>query len=104
MSIIIAEVSIVPLGAKTPSLSHFVAEVEKTLADFKNIKTLLTPMGTVLEGEIDDVLAAIRKMHETPFLQGAQRVSTRISIDDRRDKTLSMIGKIEAVKSKLNNQ
>jgi uncharacterized protein YqgV (UPF0045/DUF77 family) len=40
-------------------------------------------------------------MHETPFLNGAKRVSTRIGIDDRRDKTLSMAGKMEAVKSKL---
>ncbi len=104
MPIVIAEISIVPLGTTTPSLSHFVANVEKVLEDFKNIKSLLTPMGTVLEGELDEILAAVRKMHETPFLNGAQRVSTRISIDDRRDKTLSMTQKIEAVKSKLTNQ
>ena len=43
-------------------------------------------------------------MHETPFLKGALRVSTRISIDDRRDKELSMEGKLEAVKVKLKKE
>lgn len=98
---VIAQVTVVPLGTATPSLSAYVAGVEKVLAKYTNIKTLLTPMATILEGDLDEILTAVREMHETPFLNGAQRVSTRIGIDDRRDKQLSMEGKIKAVKEKL---
>jgi uncharacterized protein (TIGR00106 family) len=101
MGHVIAEVTVVPLGTATPSLSAYVAGVEKVLAKYTNIKTLLTPMATILEGDLDEILTAVREMHETPFLKGAQRVSTRISIDDRRDKKLSMEGKVKAVKEKL---
>jgi uncharacterized protein (TIGR00106 family) len=101
MGHVIAEVTVVPLGTATPSLSAYVAGVEKVLAKYTNIKTLLTPMATILEGDLDEILTAVRQMHETPFLNGAQRVSTRISIDDRRDKQLSMEGKVKAVKEKL---
>ncbi len=62
---------------------------------------MLTPMATVLEGELPLILDLIRDMHEEPFRNGALRVSTRISIDDRRDKNITMKGKIEAVESKL---
>jgi uncharacterized protein (TIGR00106 family) len=98
---VIVEVTVVPLGTGTPSLSSYVAKVEKILAKHSNIKSMLTPMSTIMEGRLEDILKVIRKMHEEPFKNGAQRVSTRISIDDRRDKVISMEGKIKAVKSKL---
>jgi uncharacterized protein YqgV (UPF0045/DUF77 family) len=47
------------------------------------------------------VLGIIREMHEVPFLSGAQRVSTRISIDDRRDKIVTIDNKLKAVTTKL---
>ncbi len=61
----------------------------------------LTPMGTVLEGDLDKVLAMIRKMHESAFIKGAQRVVTIINIDDRRDKKATMESKVISVESKL---
>ena len=97
----IVEVTVVPLGTGSTSLSAYVAGVEKVLAGHKNIKTMLTPMSTIMEGDLDEILTAIREMHETPFLNGAKRVSTRISIDDRRDKHASMKGKMASVKEKL---
>jgi uncharacterized protein (TIGR00106 family) len=101
MSKIIAEVTVVPLGTATASLSAYVAEVEKVLKYFPRIKSLLTPMSTILEGEMDDVLAAVKAMHEVPFQKGAMRVSTTLRIDDRRDKAISMKSKLDAVKGKL---
>jgi len=101
MGKIIAEVTVVPLGTATTSLSGFVAEAEKVLKKFPAVRSLLTPMSTILEGEMADVLAVAQAMHETPFQNGAQRVMTRVSIDDRRDKEITMAGKVAAVKSKL---
>ena len=100
MSKVIAELVVVPLGTGSPSLSSYVAGVEKLLATF-NLKTMLTPMGTVLEGELDEVLRAVRAVHEVPFQAGALRVSTTVKIDERRDKELSMDGKVRAVREKL---
>lgn len=101
MGKIIAEVTVVPLGTATTSLSQFVAEVENVLKNFPALKSLLTPMSTILEGDMDDVLDAIKAMHEAPFRMGALRVSTTLRIDDRRDKTITMAGKLAAVKSKM---
>lgn len=98
---VIAEVVVVPLGTGSTSLSSYVADVEKVLALHPQVKSMLTPMSTILEGKLDEILALIRQMHEAPFLKGAGRVSTRISIDDRRDKQASMQSKLDAVKSKL---
>jgi len=101
MGKVIAEVTVVPLGTASASLSSFVAEAEKVLKKFPALKSLLTPMSTILEGEMTDVLAAVRAMHEAPFRMGALRVSTTLRIDDRRDQEITMAGKVASVKSKL---
>ncbi len=101
MSKVVAELTIVPLGTASPSLSAYVADVEGVLRSVVGLKVMLTPMATVLEGELDLILETVRRVHELPFRMGARRVSTRLSIDDRRDKELSMSGKIEAVQEKL---
>lgn len=101
MGKVIAEVTVVPLGTGSTSLSHFVAEVEKVLKKFPAIVSMLTPMSTILEGDMDDVLEALKAMHEVPFRLGALRVSTTLRLDDRRDKALTMQGKLAAVKGKL---
>lgn len=100
MNKIVAEVTVVPLGTATASLSRYVAEVEKTLKRFPRLKSMLTPMSTILEGEMDDVLAALKAMHEAPFLMGAARVATTLRIDDRRDRKVTMAGKLAAVRKK----
>ncbi len=96
----IVEVTITPLGTKTPSVSYYVAEVHKVLEE-ANLSHQLTPMGTIIEGELKDILDVIQTMHEVPFQKGAQRVSTSIKIDDRRDKIASMDQKLKSVQEKL---
>lgn len=98
----IVEVTIVPLGTESPSVSKYVAEVHKVLQQAAEpIKFQLTPMSTIIEGELDDLFAVIRRMHEVPFAKGAQRVSTSIRIDERRDKTSTMESKLQSVHEKL---
>ena len=96
----IVQVTIVPLGTGSTSLSQYVADVEKVLEKYSDLNHQLTPMSTIIEGDLNRILEAVREMHEVPFRNGAQRVSTKISIDDRRDKEASMDAKIAAVKSK----
>ncbi|MEW6141938.1 MAG: MTH1187 family thiamine-binding protein [Chloroflexota bacterium] len=97
---VIAEVSIVPIGTGGTSLSSYVAGCLAALEKDKSVKRLLTPMGTILEGQLDDVLKVIMKMHEVPFTVGAARVVTTIKIDDRRDKKATMERKVKSVLAK----
>jgi uncharacterized protein (TIGR00106 family) len=97
----IVEVSVVPLGTKTPSVSVYVARAVRILEQEADLKYETTAMGTIIEGDLDKILAAVRKMHEEVFEEGAARVVTTIKIDDRRDKARTMKEKIESVRSKL---
>ena len=97
----IAEISVVPLGTKTPSVSQYVARAIKVLEKEKDIKYEITAMGTIIEGDLDRILAVVRKMHEGTFGEGVARVLTTIKIDDRRDKTQGMKGKVDSLKRKL---
>jgi uncharacterized protein (TIGR00106 family) len=97
----IAEISIVPLGTKTPSVSQYVARAIKVLEKEKDIKYELTAMGTIVEGDLDRILAVVRKMHEETFGDGVARVLTTVKIDDRRDKAQGMKEKVDSLKRKL---
>ncbi len=92
-------VSITPLGTGT-SVSRFVAGVEEILRGTR-LTNQLTAMGTIIEGDLDEILAVIRRMHERPFAEGALRVSTLVKIDDRRDKEHTIAGKMRSVEQKL---
>ncbi len=95
----IVELSIVPLGVGA-GVSRFVAGavrvLEKTGLGFE-----LTAMGTIISGDLDEILATVRNMHESCFDAGAVRVLTQIRIDDRRDKDSSIERKIRSVREKL---
>lgn len=97
---VVAEISVVPLGTGSASVSEYVAACIDVLDKEKGLSYRLTPMGTILEGSLEDVLKAARKMHEVPFLRGAVRTITTLKIDDRRDKKLSMEGKLKSVKKR----
>ena len=79
----IVQVSIVPLGTKTTSISDYVAQALKVLQNQKSVSYKLTPMGTVLEGDLDKVLSMVRQMHESVFSEGVQRVLTIVNRADR---------------------
>ena len=97
----IAEVSVVPLGTRTPSVSQYVARAVKVLEREKSMKYEITPMGTIIEGDLDRILAVVKKMHEGTFGEGVARVITTVKIDDRRDKALGMREKVDSLKKKL---
>jgi uncharacterized protein (TIGR00106 family) len=100
----IAEISIVPVGTQTTSVSSFVAgavtELKASGLDYQ-----LTPMGTIIEGELDQVMAVCTRMHASAFAKGALRVYTTIKIDDRRDgeEGPRMGHKVASVEQKLKN-
>ena len=96
---VIVEFVIVPLGEK--SLSKYVAEVIKLL-EGKGVKYQLTPMATIIETKtVREAFGIIEEAHELMFKLGAERVSTTIRIDDRRDKERGMEDKVKSVMEKV---
>ena len=100
----IVDVTVIPIGTETPSVSKYVAGVQKILQKFAEdgkIHYQLTPMNTIIEGELPLLLQVVQEMHEVPFENGISRVATTIRIDDRRDKKSTMEGKLASVQAKL---
>ena len=97
----IVEVSVVPIGTQSPSVSKYVARAMQVLQDEKDIKYELTAMGTIIEGDLEKLLSLVSRMHQSAFDAGAMRVVTTVKIDERRDKPSSMSSKVEAVKREL---
>lgn len=103
----IVDVTVIPLGTETPSVSSYVASVHKVLKKYEEagkVRFQLTPMNTIIEGELPVLMEVIQAMHEVPFKEGIQRVATTIRIDDRRDKTRRMEDKVAKVQSLLNEE
>ncbi len=95
--LVIAEIHVIPLGTATTSLSRYVAACLDVVKEAQDISYQLTAMGTIIQGRLERVLALARQMHEAPFALGAKRVTTTINIDDRRDKPITINGKVKAV-------
>ncbi|MBT2656648.1 MTH1187 family thiamine-binding protein [Bacillus sp. ISL-18] len=101
----IVDVTVIPIGTETPSVSKYVASIQKILKNYEaeeKIKFQLTPMNTIIEGDLPILFEVIQAMHEVPFSEGIKRVATSIRIDDRRDVKRTMEYKVERVNSLVN--
>ncbi len=96
---VIADVSIVPLGAGL-SLSRYVAACERVFAE-AGLEPRLHAYGTNLEGEWDAVFAALKRCHEVLHGMGVPRISTSIRCGTRTDREQTIEDKIAAVRDKL---
>lgn len=90
------QLTVIPLGTSTASVGKFVAEMQKILASEK-FPYQLNDMATVVEGEVQDLLALAHRLHEMPFADNVDRVVTHIAIDERRDKKVGLGDKIASV-------
>jgi len=98
---VIADIRVLPFGTETASLSHYVADCVSLLDQAPDVSYQVTPMATMVQGPLERILELLQQMHELPFTRGISRVVTNISIDDRRDKEISMASKVRAVEEKL---
>ena len=96
----IAEVSIVPIGTQSASVSSYVAACVRVLKE-SGLTYELHGMGTIIEGDLRALFEVVQRMHEVPFDAGALRVVTTLKVDDRRDKEASAKAKVEAVRKQL---
>ena len=97
----IMDISVVPVGTKSPSVSRHIARITQVLREEKDLRYELTSMGTIIQGDLDLLLHLVKRMHESSFDDEVKRVVTTIKIDDRQDKALSMDSKLNSLLSEL---
>jgi uncharacterized protein (TIGR00106 family) len=95
---VIADLCVVPLGVGL-SVSGYVAACERVLRE-AGLEIRLHAYGTNIEGEWDEVFAAIRRCHEVLHEMGAPRISTNLRVGTRTDRVQTMEDKIRSVEEK----
>jgi len=95
------EFSIVPIGSGS-SIGDKLAEVLK-IVDESGLPYKINPMGTVVEGEWDELFSLVKKCHET-LVKKEERVLTTITVDDRKGKPNRLEEKVKSVEKRLGKQ
>jgi uncharacterized protein (TIGR00106 family) len=93
------DLSVIPLGVGV-SLSTYVASCERVIRD-AGLEPRLHAFGTNVEGEWDQVFAAVKRCHEVMHQMGAPRVSTTIRLGTRVDREQSLDEKVRSVAEKI---
>jgi uncharacterized protein (TIGR00106 family) len=96
---VIVDFCLVPIGVGV-SVSKYIAECEIILGE-AGLKTQLHAYGTNIEGEWDEVFAAIKTCHERVHEMGAPRITTTLKLGTRTDREQGMDDKIRSVQEKL---
>lgn len=95
---VLLEFSMSPLG-KGDSVGEYVARsldiVDKSGVDYR-----LNPMGTVLEGEWNEVLAVVTACYER-MRADCDRISVSVKIDARKGQDNRLSGKMDSVEARL---
>ncbi|NJE10433.1 MTH1187 family thiamine-binding protein [Thermococcus sp. MAR1] len=89
----VAELCLFPLGTETPSVGEYLEPVLEVIRR-SGLKYKLCPMGTVVEGSVEEILELVKACHEAILKAGAERVVISLRIDDRTDKPLTIEGKM----------
>ncbi|MEE2752939.1 MAG: MTH1187 family thiamine-binding protein [Candidatus Latescibacterota bacterium] len=96
---VIADLCVVPIGVGV-SVSEHVAACERVLKE-AGLQVNLHAYGTNIEGEWDDVFAAIKRCHEVVHEMGSPRISTTLKVGTRVDREQTIQDKIDSVNEKL---
>jgi uncharacterized protein (TIGR00106 family) len=96
---VIADLCVVPLGVGV-SVSEYVVACEKVLKE-AGLNTKLHAYGTNIEGEWDEVFAAIKRCHEVVHQMGAPRITTTLKFGTRTDRVQTMEDKVKSVEKKI---
>ncbi len=96
----LAELEIVPIGTKSANLSREIAKVA-SLIHASGLDYRVGPMGTVVEGSWDQIMALAKRCHQV-LMRSSDRVMTTIRIDDRKDKKgPRILQKVRSLENKL---
>ena len=87
-----ADIQVVPIGSGV-SVRKEVQRAHQILVE-ADIGAQLHPNGTNVEGELQTIFDAIRRVHETLHAEGTVRLVTYVKIGTRTDKDQSLAAKM----------
>jgi uncharacterized protein (TIGR00106 family) len=87
-----AEVQVIPIGSGV-SVRKEVQRAHRILQE-SGLTAHLHANGTNLEGEMDDVFASVKRIHETLHAEGTVRLATFMKVSSRTDKEPTLAGKL----------
>lgn len=94
---VIADVCLIPIGVGV-SLSPYIKIAHDALKQ-TGLSCTLGPYGTVIEGEYDEVSAAIKASMQAVHDAGAPRISMTIKMGSRLDKEQTAADKLQAIEN-----
>jgi len=94
----LVEFSVIPIGIGS-SLGAQLAEVLE-IVDTSGLPYKLNPMGTVVEGEWDEIMKLVKKCHGAVMKKGDRAVTT-ITIDDRKGKPNRIELKVKSLEKRI---
>jgi uncharacterized protein (TIGR00106 family) len=98
---VLLEFSMSPLD-KGESVGEYVSRSLKII-DESGLDYRLNSMGTVIEGEWDDVFDMVKKCYQE-MAKDCNRISTIIKVDYRKGKKGRLTSKIDRIEQKLNKK
>ena len=94
----ILEISIMPIGTGQASFSSYISKA-CDVVEKHGLQYQVTPLATMVEGEMEQLMTVLKEVHNLPFSAGVDRVITNVTIDERRDQRMDM----ESMVSKVNS-
>ena len=91
----IIDLSVVPMGVGV-SVSRYVAACQRVFSE-AGLTTHMHSHGTNVEGDWDDVFAAVKRCHEIVHEMGAPRISANMRIGTRTDRGQTIERKVASV-------
>jgi uncharacterized protein (TIGR00106 family) len=88
----VAEIQVIPIGVGV-SVRREVKRAHGVLAE-AGIDAQLHAYGTNVEGELDDILDAVKRVHQTLHDEGTVRLATFVKIGTRTDKEPTLGAKL----------
>jgi len=96
---VLLDLCVVPMGVGV-SVSEYIAACQRVLTQ-AGLKHEMHMYGTNIEGNWDEVMAAVKKCHEVVHQMGAPRISSTIRLGTRTDRNQTMEDKIKSVEQKV---
>lgn len=96
---VIADLCVVPIGVGV-SVSKPVAECQRVLRE-AGLTCHMHAYGTNIEGEWDQVMAAVKRCHERLHEMGVPRLSTTLKLGTRTDRAQTMADKVRSVEQQI---
>ena len=88
----VAEIQVIPIGSGV-SVRQEVKRAHGILGE-SGLTVQLHSYGTNVEGELEQILDAVRRVHETLHAEGTVRIATFVKIGTRTDKEPNLAGKL----------